>query len=71
MLGADIHGSTLGILGMGRIGQGIARRGALVRPPAAGAAVHPGVASPDRCRRAGEDEAVGHAGEHRPWRPGR
>lgn len=29
MLGADIHGSTLGILGMGRIGQGIARRGAL------------------------------------------
>ncbi|WP_313241790.1 D-glycerate dehydrogenase [Stenotrophomonas sp.] len=29
MLGADIHGSTLGILGMGRIGQSIARRGAL------------------------------------------
>ena len=28
MLGADIHGSTLGILGMGRIGQAIARRGA-------------------------------------------
>lgn len=28
MLGADIHRSTLGILGMGRIGQGIARRGA-------------------------------------------
>jgi gluconate 2-dehydrogenase len=27
MLGADIHGSTLGILGMGRIGQAIARRG--------------------------------------------
>ncbi len=26
MLGADLHGSTLGILGMGRIGQGIARR---------------------------------------------
>ena len=26
--GADIHGSVLGILGMGRIGQGIARRGA-------------------------------------------
>lgn len=26
--GSDIHGSTLGILGMGRIGQGIARRGA-------------------------------------------
>jgi gluconate 2-dehydrogenase len=26
--GTDIHGSTLGILGMGRIGQGIARRGA-------------------------------------------
>jgi gluconate 2-dehydrogenase len=26
--GADIHGSTLGILGMGRIGQGIAKRGA-------------------------------------------
>ena len=25
--GSDIHGSTLGILGMGRIGQGIARRG--------------------------------------------
>ena len=29
LAGADIHGSTLGILGMGRIGQGIARRGAL------------------------------------------
>jgi len=29
MLGADVHASTLGILGMGRIGQGIARRGAL------------------------------------------
>ncbi len=28
LLGADIHGSTLGILGMGRIGQGIARRAA-------------------------------------------
>lgn len=27
--GADIHGTTLGILGMGRIGQAIARRGAL------------------------------------------
>jgi len=27
--GADIHGSTLAILGMGRIGQAIARRGAL------------------------------------------
>lgn len=27
--GAEIHGTTLGILGMGRIGQGIARRGAL------------------------------------------
>lgn len=27
--GADIHGATLGILGMGRIGGGIARRGAL------------------------------------------
>ena len=26
--GADIHGTTLGIIGMGRIGQGIARRGA-------------------------------------------
>jgi gluconate 2-dehydrogenase len=26
--GADIHGTTLGILGMGRIGQGVARRGA-------------------------------------------
>jgi gluconate 2-dehydrogenase len=28
-LGQDIHGSTLGIIGMGRIGQAIARRGAL------------------------------------------
>lgn len=28
LLGTDVHGSTLGILGMGRIGQGIARRGA-------------------------------------------
>ena len=27
--GAEVHGSTLGIMGMGRIGQGIARRGAL------------------------------------------
>ena len=27
--GSDIHGSTLGILGMGRIGQAIARRGAM------------------------------------------
>ena len=27
--GSDVYGSTLGILGMGRIGQGIARRGAL------------------------------------------
>jgi len=26
--GADVHGATLGILGMGRIGQGVARRGA-------------------------------------------
>ncbi|MDL5032062.1 D-glycerate dehydrogenase [Pelomonas sp. APW6] len=29
LVGADIHGRTLGILGMGRIGQAIARRGAL------------------------------------------
>ncbi|CAJ0686137.1 2-hydroxyacid dehydrogenase [Ralstonia wenshanensis] len=29
MLGSDIYGATLGILGMGRIGQAIARRGAL------------------------------------------
>ncbi|PXW98093.1 gluconate 2-dehydrogenase [Sphaerotilus hippei] len=28
-VGADLHGTTLGILGMGRIGQAIARRGAL------------------------------------------
>jgi gluconate 2-dehydrogenase len=27
--GAEVHGTTLGIIGMGRIGQGIARRGAL------------------------------------------
>lgn len=27
--GADVHGSTLGVLGMGRIGGGVARRGAL------------------------------------------
>jgi gluconate 2-dehydrogenase len=27
-VGADVHGATLGILGMGRIGQAIARRGA-------------------------------------------
>jgi gluconate 2-dehydrogenase len=27
-IGADVHGATLGILGMGRIGQAIARRGA-------------------------------------------
>lgn len=29
LAGADVHGSTLGILGMGRIGQAIAQRGAL------------------------------------------
>lgn len=29
LAGAEVHGSTLGILGMGRIGQGVARRGAL------------------------------------------
>ena len=29
LAGSDIHGATLGILGMGRIGQGIAKRGAL------------------------------------------
>ncbi|MEY2655953.1 MAG: hypothetical protein RLZZ524_2981, partial [Pseudomonadota bacterium] len=29
MCGQDVHGRTLGILGMGRIGQAIARRGAL------------------------------------------
>jgi glyoxylate/hydroxypyruvate/2-ketogluconate reductase len=29
LLGADVHGSTLGILGMGRIGRAVARRGAL------------------------------------------
>jgi glyoxylate/hydroxypyruvate/2-ketogluconate reductase len=29
LAGRDVHGSTLGILGMGRIGQSIARRGAL------------------------------------------
>ena len=28
LLGAEVHGSTLGIIGMGRIGQGIARRAA-------------------------------------------
>ncbi len=28
LVGSDIHGSTLGIIGMGRIGQAIARRGA-------------------------------------------
>jgi gluconate 2-dehydrogenase len=28
-MGSDVHGATLGILGMGRIGQAIARRGAL------------------------------------------
>jgi glyoxylate/hydroxypyruvate/2-ketogluconate reductase len=27
--GSDVHGATLGILGMGRIGQGVAKRGAL------------------------------------------
>ncbi|MCV2355221.1 D-glycerate dehydrogenase [Paucibacter sp. B2R-40] len=29
LAGADVHGATLGILGMGRIGQAIAKRGAL------------------------------------------
>ncbi|MDF3981441.1 D-glycerate dehydrogenase [Luteibacter sp. PPL201] len=32
-LGADVHGKTLGILGMGRIGQAIARRAAGFRSP--------------------------------------
>jgi len=27
--GSDVHGTTLGVLGMGRIGQGVAKRGAL------------------------------------------
>ena len=29
LMGSDVHGATLGILGMGRIGQAIAKRGAL------------------------------------------
>jgi len=29
LTGSDVHGATLGVLGMGRIGQAIARRGAL------------------------------------------
>ena len=29
LVGSDVHGATLGILGMGRIGQAVARRGAL------------------------------------------
>ena len=29
LIGQDVHGATLGIIGMGRIGQAIARRGAL------------------------------------------
>lgn len=29
LAGADVHGATLGVLGMGRIGQALARRGAL------------------------------------------
>jgi gluconate 2-dehydrogenase len=29
LIGSDVHGATLGVLGMGRIGQAIARRGAL------------------------------------------
>jgi len=33
MLGGDVHGRTLGILGMGRIGQAIARRAAGFRMP--------------------------------------
>lgn len=33
LLGAEVHGRTLGILGMGRIGQAIARRGAGFRMP--------------------------------------
>lgn len=33
LLGADVHGRTLGILGMGRIGQAIARRAAGFRMP--------------------------------------
>ena len=37
--GSDIHGSTLGILGMGRIGQGIAKHGAKMVTAVACAAV--------------------------------
>jgi len=33
MLGGDVHGKTLGVLGMGRIGQAIARRAAGFRMP--------------------------------------
>ena len=91
--GSDVHGATLGILGMGRIGQAIARRGALgfsmpviyhnrsrldaARRGRARRALRlasdallresdhlvivvpysAGVASPDRRRRAGADEA--------------
>ena len=49
LVGSDVHGATLGILGMGRIGQAIARRGAL------GFGMH--VIYHNRSRLAPEDEA--------------
>ena len=51
--GSDIHGATLGILGMGRIGQGIAKRGAH------GFGMH--VIYHNRSRLAPDQEAAGKA----------
>ena len=52
--GAEVHGSTLGILGMGRIGQGIARRGAHGVPHLATGAVVDGLDAPG-CQRTPAD----------------
>jgi hypothetical protein len=76
--GAEVHGSTLGIIGMGRIGQGIARRGAhgfgmnviyhnrsrLSPELEAECKARYRGAPHHRRGRAGPDEAHGHAGEH-------
>ena len=56
-LGVDVHGATLGIVGLGRIGQAVARRaagfGMRVHPPHAARHRHPraGPATSTRCSR--------------------
>ena len=101
LLGSDLHGATIGIVGLGRIGQAVARRAkgfGMTILYSSRTPVDPSIeaelgatcvslpelltrsdfvtlprqperrhAPPDRCRRAGPDEADGDPGEHRPW----